>query len=199
MAPLFFNKKTRTLVPLLFITIAPIFRIIEYRYPGSIGESSFFTHADAIFTGALFAIYRNHAFFKKLQKYSGAVLILTAFCLIATIFGLPHTGAITVPFTWTLFSRSTVILINRSFSENTVWYKVLNTNALVLIGSISYSLYLWQQIFYPASILGKIPSTLFPLNFIIIFILAWASNRLIERPVLEWRQRYLGKLKPVSA
>jgi len=185
----FFHKRLRTLLPLLFIFLAPIFRIIDYRFPGSIGEFSFFTRADSIFIGSLFAIYRDNPVFKKWVRFSKPVLLVTAFCLGAEKLTLSHTGVLTVPFSMTFFSLSIVILINRSFSENSVLFRILNTRALIWIGGISYSLYLWQQLFYPVSVLGLMLPTLFPLNFICAFLFAWLSSRFIEKPILAWRRR----------
>ncbi len=65
--------------------------------------------------------------------------------------------------------------------------RLLNTAPLVWIGTLSYSLYLWQQPFlnrHASSILQA-----FPLNLILAVAVAHASYFLVERPFLRLRQR----------
>lgn len=57
------------------------------------------------------------------------------------------------------------------------------------VGAISYSLYLWQQPFCWNNA-GK-PWEAFPLNVLLSVAAAWLSYRLVERPALELRRRWL--------
>ena len=73
-------------------------------------------------------------------------------------------------------------------------YKWLNSRLLVWIGTISYSLYVWQQVFllhpeggHPLGMLG-----VFPYNLICAFGLAWCSYRFIERPVAKLAKHLTG-------
>lgn len=68
--------------------------------------------------------------------------------------------------------------------------RMLGFAPLVLIGSLSYSLYLWH---WPALVFGRYIA-LRPLTapeaaaaVLVAFALAWASWRYVERPVLQWR------------
>ena len=63
----------------------------------------------------------------------------------------------------------------------------MNTRVLMHIGVISYSLYLWQQLFLTPlnhSFTGR-----FPLNVAFVFLAAELSYRCIEIPFLRWRAR----------
>jgi len=60
--------------------------------------------------------------------------------------------------------------------------KVLNHRAVVHIGVVSYSFYLWQQLFTPLGLPWSIAPTM---------LMAEASYRLIERPFLRLRDRVL--------
>jgi peptidoglycan/LPS O-acetylase OafA/YrhL len=65
------------------------------------------------------------------------------------------------------------------------------------VGVISYSLYLWQQLFlcrYHASWF-----TTFPLNIVLAFAAATASYHLVEQPFLRLRERLEAKMRKPSA
>ncbi len=65
--------------------------------------------------------------------------------------------------------------------------RLLECRPLVWIGVLSYSLYLWQQVFlFP----GKHAwVTLFPQNLIFVVAAAWLSYLLVERPLNRLRRR----------
>jgi peptidoglycan/LPS O-acetylase OafA/YrhL len=65
--------------------------------------------------------------------------------------------------------------------------KLLNAGPIVYVGVISYSLYLWQQIFLNRA--GEAAANAFPVNIGLAILLALASFYLIERPSLALRQR----------
>jgi peptidoglycan/LPS O-acetylase OafA/YrhL len=66
--------------------------------------------------------------------------------------------------------------------------RVLNARAVVWIGALSYSLYLWQQPFLNRSSQALLNS--FPMNLVAAFACAVASYYLIERPFLKLRRRF---------
>ncbi len=65
--------------------------------------------------------------------------------------------------------------------------RVLNTRPLVWVGTLSYSLYLWQQLFLNRKSDALLNS--FPLNIILAFAAATASYYLVERTFLQLRER----------
>jgi peptidoglycan/LPS O-acetylase OafA/YrhL len=75
--------------------------------------------------------------------------------------------------------------------EEGLAYKWLNSRPLVQIGIVSYSLYVWQQVFllhpqgrHPLGLLGE-----FPLNLISAFAVAACSYRFIEKPAARLARR----------
>jgi peptidoglycan/LPS O-acetylase OafA/YrhL len=64
----------------------------------------------------------------------------------------------------------------------------LNYLPLRCIGVLSYSLYLWQQLFVDPTVHGSI-SHRFPLNVCLAAVAGYASYRLIEKPFLDLRVR----------
>jgi peptidoglycan/LPS O-acetylase OafA/YrhL len=72
--------------------------------------------------------------------------------------------------------------------------KVLNWRPLVLIGTWSYSLYLWQQIFFDPTNPSVIAA--FPQNLVLAFAAGVVSYYAIEQPVLRLRERWEPALFP---
>lgn len=75
-------------------------------------------------------------------------------------------------------------------------YALLNIGPVVWVGTISYSLYLWQQPFLNRG--SSAAWAAFPLNVVLAFVLAAASFYLVERPFLNLRERRMrGRLRLV--
>jgi peptidoglycan/LPS O-acetylase OafA/YrhL len=73
-------------------------------------------------------------------------------------------------------------------------YVLLNMWPVMWLGAISYSLYLWQQIF-----LNRGSSSLwaaFPQNLVLSILLATASYHLVEQPFLKLRERWTRSGRP---
>jgi peptidoglycan/LPS O-acetylase OafA/YrhL len=64
----------------------------------------------------------------------------------------------------------------------------LESRALVTLGTLSYSLYLWQQPFLSLANRGFTSHA--PLNLLLAFAAAMASYGIVERPLLALRRRY---------
>jgi peptidoglycan/LPS O-acetylase OafA/YrhL len=66
---------------------------------------------------------------------------------------------------------------------------LLESGVLKWMGRLSYSLYLWQQLFsVPAGSSFSILQTP-PVSTVMIFLCAWLSYRFIERPFIRWGHR----------
>jgi peptidoglycan/LPS O-acetylase OafA/YrhL len=86
-------------------------------------------------------------------------------------------------------------LISIHYTHN-FWFAFLNFKWINQIGILSYSLYLWQQIFFSPRI-GAL--SVFPLNILCIFMAAGLSYRLIERPFLLIKSRFEPDREPRPA
>lgn len=92
----------------------------------------------------------------------------------------------------TVFLLIAIAIASTLTVEEGLGYKWLNSRLLVWIGTISYSLYIWQQLFLiRASSLfnpfGRL--ALFPLNIVAAFTLAVLSRYLLERPLIGFGRR----------
>lgn len=65
--------------------------------------------------------------------------------------------------------------------------KILNARPLVYVGTLSYSIYLWQQLFLKHN--SPSPLHSFPINLVLLTVCALASYYLIEKPALSLRQK----------
>jgi peptidoglycan/LPS O-acetylase OafA/YrhL len=78
----------------------------------------------------------------------------------------------------------------------TAWGRFLNLGPMRAVGLISYSLYLWQQLF-----LNRASDRLvcaFPVNVLLAFLMAWISFVAVESPALRLRNRWrLPRTSPV--
>jgi peptidoglycan/LPS O-acetylase OafA/YrhL len=90
----------------------------------------------------------------------------------------------------------TVMLGSTLVVEEGLAHKWLNSRLLVWIGTVSYSVYVWQEMFlirpaidiYP---FGKLSA--FPLNLICVFAVSAVSFYCIERPCIAQGKRLLAR------
>ena len=84
-----------------------------------------------------------------------------------------------------------IIILFSVYKSNGIWFKMLNSRLLNYIGLLSYSLYLWQQLFT----LNR-PSlwvTKFPQNLVFITLAALFSYYAIEKPFLKLKSVFQSK------
>ena len=177
------------------IFICPVIRVLLwhfYKLP-DIGHR-FETIADAIATGCLLAGTHEWLHTQKLYKTilaSKFLLALPIFILAALILG-PH------PMTYfavspTVINLSIALCLDFSITNRSgVVGRILNSRPFVFLGSISYSTYLWQQVFLNRNSASVIAA--FPLNIILAAAAAVASYYIIEQPCLRFRQHLEQKV-----
>jgi len=74
--------------------------------------------------------------------------------------------------------------------------KFMRLPALRYCGTISYSLYLWQQMFLATSVPSWGPLRRLPLALIIPFAISVASYQFLEKPILRWKDRLAPQSSP---
>jgi peptidoglycan/LPS O-acetylase OafA/YrhL len=65
--------------------------------------------------------------------------------------------------------------------------RLLNSKTLMFVGGLSYSIYVWQQLFLPPAP----ASGSFPVNVLMALAAALCSFYLVERPCLQLKNRYM--------
>ncbi|MBN8730686.1 MAG: acyltransferase [Acidobacteria bacterium] len=89
------------------------------------------------------------------------------------------------------------LLVDRSVRYPDDWVgRIFNWKPLMWIGTISYSIYLWQELFLDNGIAGlDIP---LPLNLILTFAVSTVSYYAVELQFLRWKDRFQQD-KPAAA
>ena len=144
--------------------------------------------ADSLAMGCLLARLRTwleaQQWYLRLLKPGVSMLILvTVFAINSfterTIVWIAGTSAINL---------GIAILIHRSVYYDKDWMgRLLNSKPLALIGTLSYSLYVWQQLFLNRT--SDAWMTAFPQNIIFSVTAAVASYWLLEKPLFQLRHR----------
>lgn len=80
-----------------------------------------------------------------------------------------------------------IVLISINL-KNSIWFGFLNHKIMNYIGKLSYSIYLWQQLFFSEKI-GFFST--FPINLVFIFLVANMSYYFIEKPFLKMKDKFI--------
>jgi len=158
--------------------------------------------ADSLAVGCLLA--RLRGWLEGQRWYARLLQPGPSLLLLGLIFLLNRYQAYTVVnvFGMTLVNLAIAVLIHRSIyhsNDRMGWF--LNWKPVAFVGVLSYSLYLWQQLFlnrYSASWMN-----VFPQNLVLAVAASLVSYFIIERPLLGLRHRLrvqsLARHSPVCA
>jgi peptidoglycan/LPS O-acetylase OafA/YrhL len=82
-----------------------------------------------------------------------------------------------------------LLILSTALRPNTVQGRILETKPLRWIGCISYSLYLWQQLFFGVNFAGSPPGLALlrnpPINLLALLVCATFSYYVIEKPFIR--------------
>ncbi|WP_158994071.1 acyltransferase [Mucilaginibacter sp. L196] len=190
------NKQKLIKITLVIILLMPLLRVATYFvFPGSRPQigGMLQTGGDAILTGCLGAMLESRPDFKeKYGKYfqSNWLAGLSAFFLlfISPLLADHFRGLYTLPLGKTLEDVAIIILLFWSMYVDTPVSKALNNKLVMQLGILSYSLYVWQQLFLTS--VSHFWINKFPQNIIAVFVVALISYNLIEKPILKLKKRF---------
>jgi peptidoglycan/LPS O-acetylase OafA/YrhL len=188
--------RTRWFGVLVTVILAmPVIRFSSYYlFPGLRGQLIMMLHtaSDGILSGCLlaFCLARHPQFSRKLLLSPWAVAGLAFY-----IFGIDPLlvdwmprGFVVVLGLTLVTGAITLIIGNVLLQEGDTWYhRLLESKVLVFLGRISYSVYLWQQIFTTplnTTFLGK-----WPINLAAAVVTGWLSYRYVELPFIRLKDR----------
>jgi peptidoglycan/LPS O-acetylase OafA/YrhL len=143
------------------------------------------THADALLIPAMIALalyplMRNRAAKRYIPAWSFPVFIGMEICLLT----------VRIPFSFTLSAVLIPLLIlSTALHPNAIPGSILESKPVRWIGWISYSLYLWQQLFFGAKFVGSPPGIAvlreWPTNLAALMVCATFSYYVVEKPFVR--------------
>ncbi len=158
---------------------------------------SFLNHCDALAIGciAAFLAARQHPLWRSVVTSKGVVALGGLLVLVPQALSLMFLlGPLTVPFGPTLQAVGIAVCLLASV-ESPEWgaFRWLNNRAVVQIGVLSYSIYIWQMLFCSDPLgFGLSPTTLlsFPLWILSAVAVASLSYYALEKPLISLRARW---------
>lgn len=196
---LFLYKRTRSISPWVLIAIPVIFRFpVSYFYPNrlSIHDLNIVMRIDSIAIGCLFAIHKDRIL-SRIQSRWNTIVFVSVIVLMSLAYiqhNLPNNhfvvtihNVLGTPHGVIANFAIAFIMFYSVFGPKNWWYSFLNTKAMNFIGVLSYSLYLWQELFiYDTQLfINKLP-----FNLIFLFGAALFSYYLVEKPFLKLKSKY---------
>lgn len=188
----FLGKKKALYLSLVLIFLSPFIRMYGYTQSGlTFNAETFGAIYDGLLYGCLLAGVREQLWEYKFYR---SVLQYKYFILLAPVCAVIFSSLYMHPKLYYLFAIAAMYLCIAATIDWSIRNpdssagKVLNYAPVVFIGKISYSLYLWQQLFLkPFS-----PYFLqtFPINIICTFLVATVSHYYIEKPALLFRDTF---------
>jgi peptidoglycan/LPS O-acetylase OafA/YrhL len=177
---------------LAVVALMPIIRTGSYfLFPeirGGLGAIHF--TSDRLMFGCLLALIDGNPYFENFMERCKSLIwpssLVLGALVVSPILGANFRGAYWLPFGYTAQSFAFAFVIAWLLrNTETLPAKTLNARPLVFIGTISYSLYLWQQPFMTP--LNSTVAGRFPVNIICAGLAACASYYLVERKFLSLR------------
>lgn len=202
----FIKIKKRILVKIVIVIVCimPFLRIATYFFmPDSRGQIGMMLHTggDSILIGCLAAFLEQSGIFKdKLYKYLlnrfFIFLVFLFLFIISPLISFYLKGAYNIVIGISLNNLCIVVLLFWCIYIPSKISWVLNSKIFVQIGILSYSLYIWQQLFLTNR--NDFWVNTFPQNIIIVFIVGFLSYYVVEKPILNLKKRFkkieLGKV-----
>lgn len=185
------------------LALAAVWRVCStvHAIPGPLhvlfAPFSFFNHFDALASGCLgaflFARWDGLRHWCTHRPVLSATLALAAIAVPQALFQRLIASPVIVPFGPTCMNAGITFLVLQSLHLPRSGYGFLNLRAVAFLGMLSYSLYIWQEMFCaPDGFFGSAPLglTAFPGCLIATFAVALVSYYGLERPLLRLRSRF---------
>ena len=144
--------------------------------------------ADSLAAGCLLAGLRNwleaRRWYLELFRPMYSLLVLSVILMINRLMGFTVAAVLGA----SLINVGIAVLVHRSvYRASDRIGRALNFRPVAFVGTLSYSLYLWQQLFLNRHSNAWVNA--FPQNLVFVIVVALASYLLLERPLLRIRRR----------
>lgn len=193
--PLLLKKFTTKIHWVLLSTILFIITLRAVAYSGNFPNWRFLKligyllqQSDGVLVGSLVAVlcFRNFvliSFFKKYSIYFTLLLPFLIWLFHANIIGFTSVN----PAISTLLIA--IVLLCNIVSERNLFYNFLNNKYIMLVGKLSFSIYIWQQLFSGYNDkMGRLARI--PFNLLLIAVVSYCSYYFFEKRFLKLRDRF---------
>lgn len=186
------------------IVLMPAIRVLAYytlpEVRGQI-DNMIFTSSDSLLLGCLLALLEQSAYRDRMLNWltkTWMVVISVIFIFIISPFlVLKFRGMydLTVGMTLTNIGISSLLLF--SIYKQNSWHRFLNLKFIATVGVLSYSIYIWQQLFLFTDVkwlfidIGSTRFYLnrFPQNIFFVILISCLSYYLYEKRILKYKNR----------
>jgi peptidoglycan/LPS O-acetylase OafA/YrhL len=189
--------KKRQLIAICFIVIglAPFVRVLTYFLLPGLRDGipiMFHTRVDSLMCGCLLALTRFDSTAQTVkswfERHNGPLWAAVVLIVLSPVAQGRFHGGYLLTVGYSLDNVAIALLIIWTVDhQDTVAGRVLNWRPIAVLGTLSYSLYLWHVIFISPLGGAKVP---FPLNVALTFVVAWCSFHFIEAPFNGLRRRF---------
>jgi peptidoglycan/LPS O-acetylase OafA/YrhL len=173
------------------ITVAPAVRVAAYyAFPSTRGNLGYYLHDryDLLALGCLLAVFWDSPRLQDVLRRHRGLLLVAALTVLPVEVAAGHAAgpvfSLAVGFSIQAAALTAIVAVTVANGD---WWVVvpLNRQPLLHIGVISYSVYLWQQIF-TATPFGPFQS--WPVRVAAALVAGEVSYRVTEQPFQRWRQ-----------
>jgi peptidoglycan/LPS O-acetylase OafA/YrhL len=186
-------RRGRLICCCLILFVAPLLRTLAYLYEPAVHRAMRFSllfMGDAIAIGCLLALFSKEL---ENSRIVCRIINLRCFFVIPVVSVIMYTALKFRPAFYFAGGRSIALLciavtLLKVMHVRDSAFRFLNTKPLVKIGVLSYSIYVWQQVFLnptSASVLNRLP-----LNLLLVCAAATLSYLWIEVPFMRLRPRF---------
>jgi peptidoglycan/LPS O-acetylase OafA/YrhL len=193
-----FGKRRAFFVLCLIVILCPFIRLVSFSlFPDSDLRwvtFGFQANADSLAVGCILAFGRTMFWQNRIyQKVMNSRLFFAVPVLAIALNLFDDHPKITFLVFITMMNFCIALCIDWAVTFHTgIVGKILNSRLLVYIGGLSYSIYLWQQLFLNRHFESIVTS--FPVNLLLTIFCAIVSYYFIEKPSLNLRQKYENRL-----
>lgn len=192
-------RRAAVVMAVALIAISPVSRAIEYQN----GGRQFFwltSNADALMMGCLLGVL-SASMPDIIAKTASSRPTFVRAALIAVIAGQEalKQHVLLAKFTVTVgpiiqSAAVAALILSLTHWPHGLLFRALNLRPVALIGTLSYSIYVWQQIFFSPPETFALTATpwalTFPHNILLCFGVGLFSYYGIERPLLSFKRRF---------
>lgn len=178
-------SRTALILPI----VIPIIRVLVYfAFPNQRGQLGmmFHTATDSIFIGCAFALWQRKLDSIVARPFVVAGAASFAF-LVSPMLAERFRGSYSITMGFGLDAVCAGIII-LNICQDGHWARILSWKPLALLGTWSYSIYIWQQLFFTRFQKPWTGGILWALFGTIVCALL--SHYLIEKPILRWKKPF---------